>query len=851
MNSSTKKGEMMSPIKPTSAHEEGLFLSDAQLRAEFDKCEFCEDKPCQEACPADCSPADFIKAALLGDACDFQRSAALIMGKNPLGGVCGMVCPDKFCMAACVHKKLDGAVKIPAVQATIIHQAKQLGVMPTLAKAPANGKKVAVIGSGPAGLGAAVLLTQRGYTVTIFERQDQAGGMCLCIPDFRLDKSVLASDIEWALKQGDITLELNSTVGDPKTLLEQGFCAVIGATGLWSPIALRVPGEAQAIKAVDLLQDSERFDLKGNVAVIGGGATAFDCAMTAAHSGARHVEMFALETLGEMPLTRRERHELMESGIDVSGRTRVTEILAEPDKITGITTEKVSLKEGASFSLKAILTVADSAAQRRDINTVIIAIGLTSDIPRIEDPRIFYAGDCAEGPTTVVEGAAAGKNAAEAVDRYIKEQQAVTCPRNESGHLKSRLQIEGYNFTPVSLECDFFGRTLTSPFLLSAAPPTDGLEQMRKAYAAGWAGGIMKTAFDGIPIHIPSRYMFSYDSQTYANCDNVSGHDLQRVCREVTQLVKEFPDQLTAASTGGPVSGDDEADQRQWLSNTRMLEEAGAMAIEYSLSCPQGGDGTEGDIVSQNAALSAKIIEWVLAGSAPEVPKIFKLTGAVTSIPAIVAEIKKTFDKYPQAKAGITLANSFPTLAFRPGNKESWDEGIILGASGAGILNISYLSLAKVAHLGVHVSGNGGPMDYRAAANFLALGTRTVQFCTLVMKEGYGVIDQLCSGLSHFMAHRNIASVEQLIGRALPEPVTDFMDLSPDKMVSSANPELCLQCGNCARCPYLAISSNSEGFPETDPARCVGCSICALKCFAQAITMRQRTAEEAAALKED
>jgi dihydropyrimidine dehydrogenase (NAD+) subunit PreA len=344
--------------------------------------------------------------------------------------------------------------------------------------------------------------------------------------------------------------------------------------------------------------------------------------------------------------------------------------------------------------------------------------------------------------------------------------------------------------------------------------------------------------------------MFTFGAETFANCDNVSGHALGRVCREIEQLVREWPDRLTIGSTGGPVTGKDESDRQGWQSNTRKLESAGAMAIEYSLSCPQGGDGTEGDIVSQNAALTAKIVEWILEGGADEVPKLFKLTGAVTSVAVVAQAIKQVMAKYPKKKAGITLANSFPTLTFRPGTKQSWDEGIIVGASGQGVLNISYLSLAKVAHLGIHVSGNGGPMDYQAAANFLALGARNVQFCTLVMKHGYGVIDDMHAGLSHLMAARGIPSVERLIGIALPDPVTDFMALSPQKKISSPGRELCLQCGNCSRCPYLAISMDAEGYPTTRADRCVGCGICSLKCFAHAITMRERTTEEAAALSE-
>jgi dihydropyrimidine dehydrogenase (NAD+) subunit PreA len=275
------------------------------------------------------------------------------------------------------------------------------------------------------------------------------------------------------------------------------------------------------------------------------------------------------------------------------------------------------------------------------------------------------------------------------------------------------------------------------------------------------------------------------------------------------------------------------------------------MAIEYSLSCPQGGDGTEGDIVSQNAHLSQKIISWIMEIGDGNIPKIFKLTGAVTSIEAILLAIKDTFDKYPDKKAGITLANTFPTMAFRKSTSNNWDNGVIVGMAGAGALNISYLSLAKAAPIGVEISGNGGPMTYKEAANFLALGCKTVQFCSMPTKMGYNIIADLNSGLSHLMAHRRINSVQELIGIALPEPVTDFMDLSPIKKISISDHELCVRCGNCSRCPYMAVSKDKDGYPVTDPGKCIGCKMCNYLCFVGALSMRERTTDEMAVLKEN
>jgi NADPH-dependent glutamate synthase beta subunit-like oxidoreductase/dihydroorotate dehydrogenase/Pyruvate/2-oxoacid:ferredoxin oxidoreductase delta subunit len=825
-----------------------LFMTPAQLRTELMRCEFCEEKPCREACPVNCSPADFIMAARMGEPSDIKRSAAEIMHANPLGGVCGMVCPDTLCMAACTHKKFDGPINIPKVQATIVQFAKDLGGIPEFSKPGINGKKVAVVGGGPAGLGAAAALGQLGYSVDIYEARETLGGMADLIPDHRLLKDVVKSDIQFLLSLGEINVKTSQKVDDPESLLKQGYDAVCVAAGLWKPINLGMENEDQCIKMVDLLSAPSNYQFKGRVAVIGGGATALDCAVTAKKCGAANVEIFSLEKLSEMPLTGKERKELLDFDIEVNGRIRISKFISENGKISELMTAKVELPDGIPFSPANVHDVSGSEGIRSGFDGVIIAIGMRPDLSRTEKiDGLFFAGDFITGPKTVVEATASGKNAALEIDAWLSNKATPEIKKPN----KSYFALPGYNSVPVSLSTEFFGRKIISPYLVSASPSSDGLNQMTKAYKAGWAGGVMKTAFDNVPIHIPGEYMFTFSPYTYANSDNVSGHPLDRVCREVELLVKHWPDRLTMASTGGPVTGNDEQDSLGWQSNTKKLEAAGAMGIEYSLSCPQGGDGTEGDIVSQNAALTAKIVDWIMQVGDPETPKLFKLTAAVTAIVPILRAIRGVLDKYPEKKAGITLANSFPTLAFRSAPGHAWEEGVIVGMSGEGVTPISYLTLAQAVPEGIEISGNGGPMNYKAAADFLALGVKTVQFCTIVMKQGYGIIRELESGTSFLMKERGLHSMKELIGIAQPNPITGFMDLSPVKKISEARPELCVSCGNCARCPYLAITLDKTGFPHTDPALCIGCSICAQKCFTGAIVMRPRTREELLALKEN
>jgi dihydropyrimidine dehydrogenase (NAD+) subunit PreA len=815
-----------------------MTLTDAQLFSEIRRCEYCENKPCKTACPCDCSPADFMMAASGGRPSDFKRAAGIILASNPLGGICGNVCPDYHCVQACSREKFDTPIQIPAVQAAIVRKARELGEVPEFTHPAPNGKKIAVVGAGPAGIGAAVSLVQMGYKADMFD-PEPLGGQVNLIPAERMEAGVLLSDLLYLAETFHIQ-SIKKEIANPAALLQEGYAAVIVAGGLNQPIHLNIPGDEQAIYGFDILKNHGCYHFEGKRIALVGGAIAADQALLASRGNAAHVEMITLETFSEMPLTKHEKEVLIDAGVTFSHRTRISEIVNEGRQTIGIKTKPVFLPKGESFHPAKIKDEEGSTELFRPFDLVIIAVGnrppFTSAGLASCPAGIYHCGDMANGPTTVVEAVAAGKNAALQVDADLNK----TVFAKPEKATKSCNSIRGWKKLPVDLSTDFFGRPIDSPFILSAAPPTDGYEQMKKAYEAGWAGGIMKTSFDNLDIHIPGEYMFAWGDKhkTFANCDNVSDHPLDRVCEEISRLIKEYPAKLTMASTGGPVTGDDEHDKAGWQANTIKLEKSGVMGIEYSLSCPQGGDGTHGDIVAQDPVLTAKIIDWVMQISNPEIPKLFKLTGAVTAIYPIISAVKAVLDSYPGKKAGVTLANTFPTLGFRE-RKDGWDEGIIVGMSGEGALPISYLSLARAGKMGVFVSGNGGAMSYLDAANFLALGAGNVQFCTIVEKYGYGIIDELKMGLSHLLEARKLKSVEALIGIAQPQPVTDFMDLPKKSKSSSLLRDLCVKCGNCTRCPYLAISLDEEGYPKIDTDKCVGCSLCVQLCFAGALEMKK------------
>eukprot|EP00792_Barthelona_sp_PAP020_P006716 TRINITY_DN3062_c0_g1_i1.p1 TRINITY_DN3062_c0_g1~~TRINITY_DN3062_c0_g1_i1.p1 ORF type:complete len:831 (+),score=279.54 TRINITY_DN3062_c0_g1_i1:1252-3744(+) len=809
-------------------------LTDGQLKNEIQKCLGCDNKGCQRGCPVGCSPADFIHAVRQQRPQDFIRAAKLILNKNPMGGLCGAVCPDTFCQAKCNRRNIDDPIQIPQIQATIVAKAREFGLdsQTCFVSTPITDKRVAVIGGGPAGIAAGVAIAQHGIQTVLFEKHEELGGAVRYIPEHRLPKDLLDKDIACLVSHPLLEVKTGVEIQDPTLLLEE-FSAVVVTVGLNKDKTSDVPGAIESLKF--LSQEFNNMSGK-SITIIGGGAVAVDCASKARRLvGPKGLVSIAYRRSQlDMPLTKHERQDMMIHGIDII--TRVLPVGYEEGELM---LQRV-LYPPRGVKGDVVFTNATMAVHS---DLVVSAIGHASNLKVSSNAdNLYFAGDYVSGASTAVQAVASAKKTVSHVVANLLNQKVVAHG--------DRANFNFFDLTPVPLNSTFFGKPMINPFMVSASPLTDGLEECRSCLNAGWGGVVMKTAFDGEHIHIPSDYMGLMDENTYSNCDNVSGHPLSRVIEEVAILKREYPDRIIMASTGGPLTGTDEHNRAGWQKNVAILQNAGVDAVELSLSCPSGGEGGEGEIASQSAALTAKIVDWVLEGSDGVSPILFKLTGAVTSIEKIASACKSAFEKHPTKPAGITLANSFPAaqfVEFNRNKKTGHYQGRTVGLHGQGVVHISYKSLANACQYGLETSGNGGVMNYFHAANFLALGVNSVQCCTLPTKEGVEVIDDLCYGLSHWLAMEGLNSVDELKGRAVEEPLTGFLDLSPVKRISEHDMSLCVECGNCKRCPYMAIDLrviDGKYTLETDASKCIGCSICVLKCPADAMYMRDRTPEE-------
>ncbi len=414
--------------------------------------------PCQISCPAGIDIQGYIALAAIGK---YKDAIALIKDSNPLPSVCGRVCTRPCEVKGCRRTLLDEAVGIDYIKRYISDlDLNSPDVFRPQTAAP-NGRKVAVVGAGPAGLSAAYYLAIRGYDVEIFEGQPDPGGMLRYgIPEYRLPKDVLDLEIAQILTLGP-KLHTNVALGKDFTiagLKEQGFDAVFLGIGAWRSSLMRVqnenaPGVLSGIEFLKNFGLRKKIDIHGTVAVVGGGNTAIDCARTALRLGVKEVRLLYRRTRNEMPANDSEIKDAIEEGVNMQFLIAPTRVVTGEDgTLQGLECQRCELGEPDASGRRSPKPIKGSEYLER-CDFIISAIGQSTTVSDLVDGRVpdflprgeslnltrwqtvqvnektfettvdgvFSGGDVVTGAATAIEAIAAGRKAAHAIDTYIRE----------------------------------------------------------------------------------------------------------------------------------------------------------------------------------------------------------------------------------------------------------------------------------------------------------------------------------------------------------------------------------------------------------------------------------------------
>jgi formate dehydrogenase beta subunit len=395
--------------------------------------------PCRYNCPAEIDVPRYVRYVKNGD---YSAAAAVIREKVPFPGVLGYVC-DRVCENKCRRGELNEAVTVRELKRFAVeHDEQRMWENDSMEK-PASGKKIAVIGSGPAGLTAAYYLVRQGHAVTVFEASPDAGGMMRYgIPEYRLPRQVLDNEINDMIKRG-VAIKTGTRVESLDILFQDGFDAMLVTIGTQQGQKLPVPGADSdgVLIGVDFLREvntGNKVAIGDKVLVLGGGNVAFDCARVARRLGAGQVSLACIECRDEMPATDDEISQGEEEGISVYPANNVKRILSRDGRITGVEFLDVS---SCSFDEDKNLHigVTENTEHIIEADTVIFAIGQRPVVPadyHIEtrannlitideyswstsQEGVFAAGDAVSGTSSVIKAIASGRKAAAAVDRFL------------------------------------------------------------------------------------------------------------------------------------------------------------------------------------------------------------------------------------------------------------------------------------------------------------------------------------------------------------------------------------------------------------------------------------------------
>jgi len=447
-------------VRARNFNEVALGYSAEQALAEASRCIQCPKRPCAEGCPVGVDIPDFIKALRDGN---MPEAVKILKSKNSLPGVCGRVCPQETqCEETCTIAKRGAPIAIGRLERYVAdwEQANKQSLNSPVDLPKPTGKRVAVVGSGPAGLTAAADLAKLGYSVTIFEALHVAGGVLVYgIPEFRLPKDIVRTEVDYVTSLG-VELRLDSVIGKIDTLdelLGGGYDAVFLGTGAGLPMFLNIPGEnlngvysanefltrVNLMKAYLFPEYDTPLRLGKRVAVIGGGNVAMDSARCALRLGAQEVYIVYRRSQAEMPARREEVENAEEEGIIFKFLTNPTGFLGDGRRCVR-TMECIQMELGEPDESGRRRPIAKPGSEfSMDIDVAIVALGTTPNpliaatTPGLETtrrgtvvademtgktvkPKVWAGGDIVTGAATVISAMGAGKRAAASMDEYLR-----------------------------------------------------------------------------------------------------------------------------------------------------------------------------------------------------------------------------------------------------------------------------------------------------------------------------------------------------------------------------------------------------------------------------------------------
>ena len=442
-------------VRARNFEEVALGYTAEQAMEEAGRCLGCKKPKCVEGCPVNVRIPEFIAKVAEGD---FQAAYEIVTSTNALPALSGRVCPQESqCESKCVRGVKGEPVAIGRLERFVADWYREhVNTMPE--KAPSNGVKVAVVGSGPAGLTCASDLAKKGYAVTVFEALHTAGGVLVYgIPEFRLPKAIVANEVKKLEAQG-VEVMTNMVIGRVLSideLFEMGYKAVFVGSGAGLPMFMHIPGEAlkgvysaneyltrtNLMKAYTEEADTPIIRSKA-VAVVGGGNVAMDGARCAMRLGAEHVYIVYRRGEAEMPARKEEQHHAKEEGIEFKTLCNPVEILGDEDgRVCGMKCIRMELGEPDASGRRRPVEIPGSEFVL-DVDTVIMALGtspnplIRSTTPGLETNKkgclivnedemttrdgVFAGGDAVTGAATVILAMGAGKKGASAIDAYLQ-----------------------------------------------------------------------------------------------------------------------------------------------------------------------------------------------------------------------------------------------------------------------------------------------------------------------------------------------------------------------------------------------------------------------------------------------